>query len=301
MKIERIDLFQIKIPLVSPFETSFGVTTERDIIIARTIADGVTGWGECVTDAEPGYAYETTQTAWHIITDFLIPALFSAPLDDPRHIPTTICQRTRPPDGQGHPRIILMGYRRATGRQEPARLYRRCARSRRCGCEHRHPSPPPRDWWSASWASARLAIRASRSRSSLVATCRMRAPCGLPFPVCPLMVDANSAYTLNDAPLFEQMEDLNLLMIEQPLGYDDIYQHSKLQRKLRTPICLDESIHSAADAQFAIEIGRMQGDQYQARARGRLDQCPLPFTTCVQRTISPSGAAGCWRRVSGAR
>src|SRR5689334_21965765 len=87
MKVERVDLYHIRIPLVAPFETSFGVTKERESIMARVIADGVTGWGECVADQAPGYSYETVQTAWHILSDFLIPALFATPVDDPRHTP----------------------------------------------------------------------------------------------------------------------------------------------------------------------------------------------------------------------
>jgi O-succinylbenzoate synthase len=254
MKIERVDLFQIKIPLVSPFETSFGVTTERDIIIARTIADGVTGWGECVTDADPGYSYETTQTAWHIITDFLIPALFSAPLDDPRHTP----QRFASVRGHQMAKATLESSLWDIASQQAGKSlhdYIGGVRDRvvvgvSIGIQPTTERLVERVVGFREIGYTRIKIKIKPGRDLQDARAVRAA-----IPGVPLMVDANSAYTLNDAPLFEQMEDLNLLMIEQPLGYDDIYQHSKLQRKLHTPICLDESIHSAADAQFAIEIG----------------------------------------------
>jgi len=105
------------------------------------------------------------------------------------------------------------------------------------------------------------------------------------IPGVPLMVDANSAYTLADAGLFRQMEDLDLLMIEQPLGYDDIYEHAKLQAQLRTPICLDESIHSANDARFAMEIGACKIINIKQGRVGGLTNAMAVHDACAHRGV----------------
>ena len=105
------------------------------------------------------------------------------------------------------------------------------------------------------------------------------------IPGVPLMVDANSAYTLNDAGLFKQMEDLDLLMIEQPLSNDDIYEHSKLQKQLTTPICLDESIHSAADARFAIELGSCRIINIKQGRVGGLTNAIAVHDACAEHSI----------------
>ena len=254
MKIERIELFHIKIPLVAPFETSFGVTTDRESIIARVTADGVTGWGECVADADPGYAYETVQTAWHIITDFLIPSIFAKPIDDPRHTP----QRFAGVRGHQMAKATLESALWDIAAQQAGKSlhdYIGGVRDRvvvgvSIGIQPTTEKLVERVLGFREVGYTRIKIKIKPGRDLQDARAVRAA-----IPGVPLMVDANSAYTLADADLFKHMEDLNLLMIEQPLAYDDIYEHSKLQRLLQTPICLDESIHSAADARFAIELG----------------------------------------------
>jgi O-succinylbenzoate synthase len=254
MNKQRVDLFHIRIPLVAPFETSFGVTSERESIITRIIADGATGWRESVADADPGNSYETVSTAWHILTDFLIPALFAAPLDDPRHTPQRF-SRVR-----GHPmaKATLESALWDIAAQQAGKSlheYIGGVRDRvvvgvSIGIQPTTERLVERVLGFREIGYTRIKIKIKPSRDLQDARAVRQA-----IPGVPLMVDANSAYSLDDAGLFRQMEPLDLLMIEQPLGYDDIYEHSKLHRQLRTPICLDESIHSAADARFAIELG----------------------------------------------
>jgi O-succinylbenzoate synthase len=258
MKIDRVELFHIRIPLVAPFETSFGVTRERESIIARVSADGMTGWGECVADAAPGYSYETVTTAWHIITDYLIPALLSAPLTNPRDTPRCFAHVR----GHNMAKATLEAALWDSAAQQAGQSLRDYIGAGRYPMRDRvvvgvsigiQPSTEQLvervlGFREIGYTRIKIKIKPGRDLQDARA---VRAA----IPDVPLMVDANSAYTLADADLFKQMEDLDLLMIEQPLGYDDIYEHSKLQRQLRAPICLDESIHSAADTRFAIEIG----------------------------------------------
>ena len=254
MNIEQVDLYHIRIPLVSPFETSFGTSTERESIIARITADGVIGWGECVADQEPGYAYETVVTAWHIITDFLLPRLFAGPISDPRETPSRFAWVR----GHQMAKATLESAIWDIASQQAGKSlhdYIGGARDRVVVGVSIGIQPTTQQlvekvlgFREIGYTRIKIKIKPGRDLNDARA---VRAA----IPDVPLMVDANSAYRLSDASLFEQMEDLNLLMIEQPLAYDDIYEHSKLQAMLRTPICLDESIHSTADARFAIETG----------------------------------------------
>jgi O-succinylbenzoate synthase len=254
MRIERVELRHIRMQLIAPFETSFGVETDEEHIIVRVDADGVTGWGECVAMAQPFYSYETTQTAWHILRDFLIP---NALRRDISSVDDAIARGARV---RGHNMAkagleaalwdafsqargvslakILGGTREridvgvSIGLQEtPAALVKKVD-----------------SYLSEGYQRIKIKIAPGRDLE-FVGAVRGQ------FPNILLQVDANSAYTLDDAKTFRAMDDYNLLLIEQPLGYDDIYDHSKLQRELKTPICLDESIHSAADARAALEVG----------------------------------------------
>ena len=254
MRIEQVDLFHIRIPLVSPFETSFGVTTERESIISRITADGVVGWGECVADQDPGYCYETVHTAWHIMRDFLIPRLFTAPFANPRQLPSLFTG--------------VRGHQMAKATLESAIWD---IASQQAGLSLSHYIGGVRDKVVVGVSvgiqptTAQLVERVLAFRQVGYSRIKIKIKPGrdlddaravrAAIPGVPLMVDANSAYTLQDMDLIKQFDDLDLLMIEQPLSNDDIYEHSKLQKELKTPICLDESIHSTADTRFAIEMG----------------------------------------------
>ncbi len=284
MNVEQVDLYHIRIPLVAPFETSFGVTTERESIIARIIADGVVGWGECVADQDPGYCYETVGTAWHIITDFLIPRLFSAPLDTPRHVP----ERFRWVRGHQMAKATLESALWDIAAQQAGvslREYIGGVRDRvvvgvSIGIQPSTEQLVERVLGFREIGYGRIKIKIKPGRD-LADARAVRAA----IPGVPLMVDANSAYTLNDAGLFKQMEDLDLLMIEQPLSNDDIYEHSKLQKQLTTPICLDESIHSAADARFAIELGSCRIINIKQGRVGGLTNAIAVHDACAEHSI----------------
>ncbi len=253
MKIERIELRHIKMQLVAPFETSFGVSTTEEHIIVRVDADGVTGWGECVAGSDPFYSYETNQTAWHILRDFLIPGVLGKDIASVGDF-ISRSERVRGHNmakaglesalwdllakGRGVSLAKMLGGTReriAVGvsiglQSSPGELVKRVDAYLKEGY-------------------GRIKIKIAPGRDlELVMAVRKE------FPNILLQVDANSAYELSDARLFRAMDEHNLLLIEQPLGYDDIFDHAKLQRELKTPICLDESIHTLADANAALEL-----------------------------------------------
>ncbi len=254
MKIEQIELRHVVMRLIAPFETSFGVEQDRACILVAMRAGGLTGYGECVAAAEPGYCYETATTAWHILQDFIVPAVLGQELAD---IPSLIARYARV---RGNP-LAKAGLEMAAwdvlGQAQTKSLAQMLGGVRdrvevgvSVGIQPTTAALVERVGRYIGEGYARIKIKIKPGRD-LADARAVRAA----FPTIRLQVDANSAYQLADAPLFQQMDNLNLLLIEQPLGEDDIYEHSKLQPQLETPICLDESILSAGHARAAIELG----------------------------------------------
>jgi o-succinylbenzoate synthase len=254
MLINRIELRHTKMELVSPFETSLGVELYEEHIIVRVDGEGVTGWGEVVVEPTPSYSYETLQTAWHILRDFLIPGILGKNLGT---IQDALAQYAWV---RGH-RMARAGleaalsdvFAKANGlslsmflggtrkrvpvgvsvglQSSPAQLVKTVEGYLRDGYK-------------------RIKIKIAPGRDiALVSALRKE------FPDIQLQVDANSAYTLNDVEMLRKLDDYNLQLNEQPLGYDDIFDHSILQRQIKTPICLDESIYTLSDTRAALALG----------------------------------------------
>ncbi len=259
MDIERIDLRHISQQLVSPFVTSFGPQQKRDCLLLTVYADGMMGWGECVATNDPGYSYETTGTAWHILEDFLIPALLGQTVTEPEALPAMLSFV------RGHP-LAKAGLEQAlwdvAAQQQDLSMAALLAAPYAEGPRERVPvgvsigiQPSIDDTVRVIGEYVddgyrRIKLKIKPGHDVAVATAAREA-----FPDLPIMLDANSAYRLSDAAVFQAMDDLDLLMLEQPLGYEDIYDHSRLRPLIQTPLCLDESIHSADDARFAQAIG----------------------------------------------
>ena len=253
MHIEKIELRHIKMVLVSPFVTSMGTEYDEEHIIVRVDADGVTGWGESVAEGTPFYSYETVQTAWHILKDFLIPSILGK---DIASVDEAIASYAK-----------VRGHMMAKAGLEAA-LWDAFAKTRNIplskmlggkrnkidvgvsiGIQSSVGELLKKVEGYLGEGYKRIKIKISPGYDlQFVEALRKE------FPRLLLQVDANSAYTLSDINIFKQMDDYNLQLIEQPLGYEDIYDHSKLQRELKTPICLDESIHSLDDTRAAIEL-----------------------------------------------
>jgi o-succinylbenzoate synthase len=258
MKIEQIDLYHISQRLVSPFRTSFGVQEQRDCLILALHSEGLTGWGECVATNDPGYCYETAQTAWHILSDFLIPALLGQQLVEPADLAPLLAPV------RGHPLAkaaldqavwdVAAQREGLSLAQLLAQPYAEGPRERvKVGVSVGIQSSIEKtiavigDYVAQGYGRVKLKIKPGID-VELARAARHA------FPDLPLMLDANSAYSLEDAPTLQVMDDLNLLMIEQPLAYDDIYQHSRLRPLLQTPLCLDESITGLAQVQLARDL-----------------------------------------------
>ena len=258
MKLERIDLYYISMPLVSPFGTSFGVQQQRDALILALHSEGLVGWGECVATNDPGYSYETAVTAWHILSDFLIPAVLGQNLDEPEQLQGWF-SRVR-----GHPLAKAALDQAAwdiTAQRDELSLAQKLAQPYPDGPRERVKvgvsiGTQPSIAQTMNVIAGYLAEGYGRIKLKIKPgwDVKLAWQARHTFPEVPIMLDANSAYTLDDAVIFQAMDDLNLLMIEQPLGYEDIYDHSKLRPQIKSPLCLDESIHSADHARLAIAL-----------------------------------------------
>lgn len=254
MLIERIEIRHIKMDLVSPFVTSMGTEYDEEHIIVSVDAEGVKGWGESVAEGTPFYSYETVPTAWHILKDFLIPSILGKDLNS---VDEAIAAYSK-----------VRGHMMAKAGLEAA-LWDAFAKSRNIslsqmlggtrkkidvgvsiGIQDSVPGLIKKVEGYLAEGYKRIKIKiAPGFDMQFVEALREE------FPGLLLQVDANSAYTLDDIGLFKKMDRYDLSLIEQPLGYEDIFDHSKLQREIKTPICLDESIHSLDDTRAAIELG----------------------------------------------
>ncbi|MDX6696305.1 MAG: o-succinylbenzoate synthase [Blastocatellia bacterium] len=258
MIIKTVELREARLPLVHFFETSFGRTTERRIVLARVVdADGAEGWGECTAGEGPFYCEEWTESAWSVLSGVLAAMIVGHEIERAADVFAlmksvrgnrmakaaleTACwdleaRRAGVPLWKhlgGAQAEIACGV--SIGIQEtPAALFEKIERE-----------------LSAGYQRIKIKIKPGWDRE-IIEGVRQR------FPRIQLMGDANSAYTLDDAPLFRALDEFDLMMIEQPLAYDDMLDHAKLQQQIQTPICLDESIRSAEDTRKAIELRACQ-------------------------------------------
>lgn len=255
MIINRVELREIRLPLVRFFETSFGRTTERRIVLVRVVdADGAEGWGECTAGEGPFYCEEWTESAWATLRDYLGPMVVG------REVETAAGVFSLMKAVRGN-RMAKAAIETACWDLETRRagvpLWRALGGVRReipCGV-----SIGIQDTVEALLETIERELGAGYQRIKIkikpgwdvgvLEKVRAR------FPDIQLMADANSAYTLADAHTLRAMDEFNLTMIEQPLGYDDMLDHAELQKRLRTPVCLDESIRTPEDARKAIELG----------------------------------------------
>ena len=254
MYIESITLRELHMPLVHFFETSFGRTTDRRVLLVELQLDGVTAWGECVAGEHPYYSEETIETAWYVIQEELAPALLDRSIESGRQIPSLL--------------LRVKGHRMAKAALENAvwdaeaqirkvPLWKLLGGTRKeiaCGVSLGIQDSPEQllDKVELELAAGYQRIKVKCKPGwdlRIFEVIRNR------WPEILLSCDANSAYTLADAEHLRQFDRFNLLMIEQPLWNDDFYFHAALQKQLKTRICLDEAIHHARSAQAAIELG----------------------------------------------
>lgn len=254
MKIERVNLYHLRMPLVSAFETSFGRIQSRDCILLEAFTDGLVGYGECAADRDPGYSYETTGTAWHILEEFIVPAVLGLELTHPSELHRRVAHV------RGHA-MAKAGLELALwdlwGKLEGNSLRAMLGGQRgsvEVGVSVGLQFSPQRlvevvnEYLEQGYQRIKIKIKPGRDIKDAQAVRRA-------FPDIRLQVDANSAYTLETATALKPLDMLDLLLIEQPLSEDDLWDHSRLQTQLLTSLCLDESILSVRHARQALEMG----------------------------------------------
>jgi len=252
--LDGFELRVLHIPLVSPFTTSFGTETVREVIVVRALTPDSDGWGEIVTQAAPLYSSEYTQSAWDVALRFLAPALLDARTLEPEQVAGVL----EPFVGHrmakaGLELAVLDAALRAEGRAfgEYLGAVRDAVPSGvSVGIQADPAALVDRVGGYLDEGYVRIKIKIKPGRD-VADTAAVRDA----FGAIPLRVDANSAYTLADAELLAELDRFDLLLIEQPLQEDDLVDHAALARRLRTPVCLDESIVSAKAATDAIALG----------------------------------------------
>ena len=253
MRIDALALREIRLRLREPFETSFGTTWERRVLLVEVHSDGLTGWGEITVLEGPFYNPETVDTSWPIFREFIAPLVLGKEVSAGTAVPALLeAIRGHEMTKAGFENavwdveaqkngIALAGLLGGTQQEIPCGVslgIRNNAEGLVAAIEKE---------LAAGYQRIKIKIKPGRDLEVVAAVRRC-------FPNIKLMADANSAYCLDDVELLKKFDAYNLMMIEQPLDWDEIYQHAKLQAMLATPICLDECIHNLRHAQAAIEL-----------------------------------------------
>jgi o-succinylbenzoate synthase len=257
MQLRKITLREIHLRLLSPFQTSFGTSDLRRILLVEADIDGVSAWGESTAGENPFYSYETVETAWLVLRDYLWPLLKGREIASASEVWDLLA----PVRGHNMAKAAIeTACWDAEAKQRNLPLAKLLGGTRdeiACGVSI-----------GIQPTMAGLVAKVDEALSGGYQRIKIKIKPGLDvepvralrerFPRVRLMVDANSAYRLEDAPLLKALDAYYLIMIEQPLGWDDIFSHAQLQRQLQTPICLDECIHDVEHARAAIETRACQ-------------------------------------------
>jgi O-succinylbenzoate synthase len=286
--LRSVELFLVRLPLVRPFTTSSHTKDHLEHILIRVRDQaGAEGWGECASASDPYYCSETSETSWHILRDFLVPGLLGKPFDDADEAAAT----WRAVRGNNFAKAGLeMACWDLLTRSRQTSLAAALGGTRQeiysgvsLGIE------PTVDglleqiehYLEQGYKRIKMKIGPGRDLNYLRAV-RERWPDAL------LMADANSAYSLDKpehSAALLALDDLNLMMIEQPLADDDIVDHARLQAQLKTPICLDESIHSVHDARKALDLGSCRIINIKVSRLGGLGEAKRVHDLCVAREV----------------
>jgi len=271
-------------PLIAPFETSFGRETVRQCILVTLQSEGLTGYGECVASREPGYNYETTGTAWHILKDFIAPLILGNDIADALDFQRRV-------DGiRGH-HLAKAGLEMAIwdllGKRDGKSLREMFGGTREqvevgvsIGIQESVDElvRTVDSFLETGYRRVKIKIKPGREVEETTAIRKK-------YPELSLQVDANSAYTLETASALKPLDDLGLLLIEQPLYEDDIWDHRRLQAEFKTPICLDESIISPRHARYALEMEACRNINIKPARVGGLSQSIMIHDLCGEWNI----------------
>ena len=284
MRVDRVELIEIELPLVHFFETSFGRIYSRNIVLVKVYGDGLVGYGECVADKAPSYSYETTETCWYVLREFLAPLVLKKELAGAAAVYDMLASV------RGH-RMAKAGLENACwdleAKMRGMPLFRLLGGKRltigsgvSLGIEDSLNELLIRVEHYLSQGYQRIKVKIKPGWDTNVLSALRRS-----FPEAPLMVDANGAYTLEDIDILKRLDDYHLMMIEQPLHYEDLADHARLQSQLQTPLCLDESITSPKQGKWAIELGSCRIINIKQGRVGGLSQAKLLHDICLVHQV----------------
>jgi O-succinylbenzoate synthase len=284
VKLERVELFVLRLPLKRAYETSGARETHMTRVLCRVESDGAVGWGESVAGESPWYSGETPRTVLYALEEFILPELFKTKLDKP--------------DDTHHALEWIREHRMAKATVEMAiwDLFAKRARdplSKLLGgtrdrilCGVAIGIQPSIEELldtirrELEGGYQRVKLKIKPGHDTKVAEAVRKA-----FPDLPFMLDANSAYTLDDIGVFKRIDKTRPTMIEQPLAHDDLVDHATLQHAISTPVCLDESIHTAEDARKAIGIGATRVVNIKAGRVGGLTSAKRVHDVCAAHDV----------------
>jgi O-succinylbenzoate synthase len=284
-RLRSIELRMIALPLVRPFRTSFGEETDKECILVRAETDsGAVGWGECVTGPEPDFSGEFNEGAWLVIRDFLAPALFVAGDVGVAGLDAVFAVVRGNPMAKAS---LIDAFLDAELRERGESLATHLGAERdrvECGVSIGIATSTDAlleqvdGYLAEGYRRIKLKIEPGTDVE------RVRAVRAAHSDTL-LSVDANAAYGIGDADVFRALDGCDLLMIEQPLHYEDLVQHARLQEEISTPICLDESIRSAADAAAAVELGACRIVNIKQGRVGGVPAATAVHDVCVERGV----------------
>jgi O-succinylbenzoate synthase len=254
MALERIEIDLVKLPFVHFFETSVGRAYDRTFSLVRVYEGGVCGWGECVAEEEPLYSGETTETAWHVMKDFLVPLVRRRGLVEPEDFAREAALYRGNRMAKAGIELALWDLKAKKQGQPLHRLYggvrAEIAAGVSCGIEDSLADLVAGVGRYLDQGYQRIKIKIKPGwDAAACAAIRER------FPDIMLQADANGAYGIADLEALKALDAFDLLMLEQPFGYEDLWDHARLQREMTTPVCLDESVVSFDTARAALEMG----------------------------------------------
>jgi O-succinylbenzoate synthase len=284
MKIESLTMHLLRMTLRTSFETSFGRIDTRDCLILEARSDGLTGYGECVADRDPGYSYETAEISWYILSEFILPAILGQDLADPADL------QRRMDFVRGH-QMAKAGLEMALwdliGKSQDRSLRELLGgKSEKVdvGVSVGLQASPAdlveavEGYLTQGYRRVKIKIKPGRDIGDTQAVRKA-------FPDLRLQVDANSAYRLDMADNLLPLDDQNLLLIEQPLAEDDLWDHSQMQKKFKTSLCLDESIVSARHARQALEMASCRVINIKAGRVGGLHEAQAIHDLCLRQDV----------------
>jgi o-succinylbenzoate synthase len=285
MKLIKLEIFQLEMRMKTPFSTSFGTVQNKPLYFVKaTDESGIVGWGEGVAFEAPSYTEETQKTSLHIIEEFLVPRLLHQPLKHPNEVNQLFAPIRR---NQMAKASIEMAVWDIYAQIQKTSLAQVIGGTRSqidvgisLGIEPTIEKQLEKVAYFVKQGYKRVKIKIKPGWDVEVVKAIRTA-----YPNLPLMVDANSAYTLNDMNHLKQLDPYNLLMIEQPLAHDDLIDHATLQQHIQTPICLDESICSYEDARKAIQIEACKVINLKIARVGGISESIKIHDLCVERGI----------------